>query len=124
MLNGVLWKQFFMSALYPGLYGRAYEVVKQERTVHEQRKPNHLKPLERLPAQSQRNDPDKKSAASIDSGPRSRTDCTSDRQSKEVEAAVVWLAGVERNGIHKRTYPMLIMINTLLTAIARKCVIS
>jgi len=55
---------------------RRHQTVEQERAVHEQREPEHLqqahRPHERLPAQSEANEPDAQRAACIGEAARRR----------------------------------------------------
>lgn len=52
---------------------RLYQAVEQEGKVHQQGKSDYLQPLERLPAESERDDPDEQRTARVDGGPRRGT---------------------------------------------------
>jgi hypothetical protein len=62
------------------------DIVKQESSIDKKPEANDLEPLESLPAQSKRNKPNEKRAASIDRATRRGRDSTSNRQTKEVKA--------------------------------------
>ena len=86
VLDGVLREQRLRLPLHACLQRRPDQVVEQERSVHQERKAQHLKPLERLPTKAQREDPDEERAAGVDGGARCGGDGASHRQTEEVEA--------------------------------------
>lgn len=61
--------------------------VEQEGTVDQKTESDNLKPLERLPVESQRDKPDEKSTASINNTTGSSRDTAGDRDTKEVETS-------------------------------------
>jgi hypothetical protein len=66
MLNRILHQQRLRVPLHARLQRRPNQVVEQERAIHQQRKSTNLQPLERLPAEAKRDDPDEERAACID----------------------------------------------------------
>lgn len=68
MLNRVLWQQRLRLPLHTRLERRPDQVVEQERSVHKECKAQHLEPLESLPAQAERHNPDEECAARVDGG--------------------------------------------------------
>ena len=58
MLNRVLWQQRLRLPLHTRLERRPDQVVEQERSVYKEGKTQHLEPLESLPAQAERHNPD------------------------------------------------------------------
>ena len=72
--------------------GRLDDAVEQESKVDEQHEAGDLQPLERLPAEAERDDPDEEGAARVDGGARRGADAARDREAEEVEAAAVRLA--------------------------------
>ena len=73
--------------------GRLDDAVEQEGEVDEQHEAGDLQPLERLPAEAERDDPDEEGAARVDGGARRGADAARDGQAEEVEAAAgSWLA--------------------------------
>lgn len=88
MLNGLL-RQQFLHILF-GLEefkGRGNDAVEEEGEVHQQDESDNLKPLERLPAEAERDNPNKECTAGVDGRARSSADRACDRKAKEVEAA-------------------------------------
>jgi hypothetical protein len=61
------------------------QIVEQKRAVHEQRKTEHLQPLERLPAKAKGDDPDKEGTAGINSGTGCCGNSPGDAESEEIE---------------------------------------
>lgn len=87
VLNRLLGKKLFDLLLHPQEFKRGLDdAVEQEGEVHKQGESENLEPLERLPAQAKRNDPNEQSPASVNSRPRGGTDAPGDRETKEVEA--------------------------------------
>lgn len=65
---------------------RLDDAVEEEGEVDQESETKHLQPFESLPAESERNYPDKEGPAGIDCRARGGTDGASDRESKEVES--------------------------------------
>lgn len=78
MLDRVLRKKLLVLTLNACLNRRTNEIVEQERAVHQQGKTENLKPLEGLPAEAKRDNPDEESAAGIDGGAGGRADSPGD----------------------------------------------
>jgi hypothetical protein len=74
MLNRFLREKHLRLPLDTRLERRADQVIKQKRPVHQQRETRNLEPLERLPSESERHDPNKQCAASINRRARSSGD--------------------------------------------------
>jgi hypothetical protein len=72
----------------PRLERRHDQVIEQECAVHQQRKSSDLQPLERLPAKTERHDPNEQCATGIDRGARCRRHGARDREPEEVKATV------------------------------------
>jgi hypothetical protein len=87
MLNWLLRQEFLRFPLNTSLEWRPHQIIEQESSVDKQRKTENLKPLERLPAESERDHPDEERAASVDGRARRRRDSARDTEAKEVEAA-------------------------------------
>lgn len=68
--------------------GRLDDAVEEEGEVDEQREAGDLQPLERLPPEAQRHDPDEQRPARVDGRPRRRADVARHREAEEVEAPV------------------------------------
>lgn len=66
---------------------RLHEAVEQEGEVDQQREAEDLQPLERLPAEPQRHDPDEERPARVDGRPRRGADGARDGEAEEVETA-------------------------------------
>lgn len=74
---------------------RLDDAVEQEGEVDEQGEAEDLQPLERLPAEAERDDPDEERPAGVDGRAGGGADGPRDGEAKEVEAAVwfmFWLA--------------------------------
>lgn len=86
----VLHRVLRQERLWPPLHARLKrwpdQVVEQERAVYQQCETEHLEPLERLPSQTERHDPDEECTAGIDRRARCSRDSARDGQTKEVEA--------------------------------------
>jgi hypothetical protein len=65
---------------------RPDQPIEEERPVDQHDEPQHLQPLERLPAQEQRGDPDEQRSAGVNSGPGRRAHRPRHRQTEEVES--------------------------------------
>lgn len=104
---------------------RLDNAVEYKRGIHEHGETHNLEPLERLPAQAERNDPDKECPAGIDSRARGSTDIAGDGKTEEVEATVtnVSSAIVDTAEFACAAYPILIIINKLVTQRFLSCVI-
>jgi hypothetical protein len=74
--------------LHTALHWRPDQVIEQERSVDEQRKPEHLKPLECLPTKSKGHDPDEEGTTGVNGGTRRRGHGACDTETEEVEATV------------------------------------
>jgi hypothetical protein len=61
------------------------DIVEKKCTVNEACKTNDLKPFERLPAQSQRDEPDEQSAAGVDGAAGCSGDGACYRETEEIE---------------------------------------
>jgi hypothetical protein len=70
------------------LHWRLYEAVEEESRVHEESETNNLQPLEALPAQPQRDDPDEEGSASVNCRSSRSTNVASDRETKEIESSI------------------------------------
>ena len=69
-------------------YGRRVDdLVEQSSSPNEQRETDDLQPLEGLPAQSQRDEPDEERAAGVDCAAGGGADLTGDGEPEEVETA-------------------------------------
>lgn len=69
MFDGVLGEQRL--DVFPGtqkLKGRLNDAVEEKGEVHEQREARDLQPLESLPAEAERHNPDEERAACVDGG--------------------------------------------------------
>jgi hypothetical protein len=86
MLDGVLGQQRLRLPLHARLERRPNQIVEKERSVHQERKAQHLEPFERLPTKTKREDPDKERATCVDGRARCSRDGAGHRQTKEVEA--------------------------------------
>lgn len=87
MLYGLFGQQFLHMLL--GLQefkGRGNDAVEEEGEVDQQDESDNLKPLERLPAKAERDDPNKECTASVDRRARGSADGARDGKPKEVEA--------------------------------------
>ena len=71
-----------------GLKRRAHDIVEEEGAINEHGKSEHLQPLESLPAQTKRDNPDEKGAASVYCRTCGGRDSAGDGETKEVEATV------------------------------------
>lgn len=92
MLDGLLGQQFLHMLLgLEELKGRRNDAVEDESEVHQQDESDNLKPLERLPAEAKRDNPNKECTASVDGRPRGSADGARDGKAKEVEATRVLL---------------------------------
>ena len=88
MLDGLLGKQLlYVGARLEESEGRLDDAVEEEGEVDEQREAADLQPLERLPAEAQRDDPDEQRPARVDGRARRGADVARDREAEEVEAA-------------------------------------
>jgi hypothetical protein len=67
---------------------RVDNLIEQRRAPDQQRETEHLQPLERLPAQAQRDEPDEQRAARVDCAAGCCGDLARDGEAEEVEAAV------------------------------------
>lgn len=87
MLDGLLGKKLldFLIDLEE-LEGRLDNAIEKEGEVDEEAETDDLQPLERLPAEAERNDPDEKGTAGVDGGSRGGAHTTGDGDAKEVEA--------------------------------------
>ncbi len=63
------------------------DAVEEESEVDEQGEAEDLQPLESLPAEAERDDPDEEGAAGVDGGARGGGDAARDGEAEEVEAA-------------------------------------
>jgi hypothetical protein len=88
LLRQKLWRLFTGSK---ELKGWLHQTVEEKGRIDEKYEANHLKPLERLPAQPQRDEPDEKCPACVDGRSRGRTDASRHRQAEEVEATIALL---------------------------------
>jgi hypothetical protein len=66
---------------------RVDDLVEQHRAPDQQRETCHLQPLETLPAQAQRDEPDEKRAARVDCAACCGGDLARDGEAEEVETA-------------------------------------
>lgn len=98
MLNGLFRQQRLRLPLNTALERRPDKVVEEEGSIHEQRKAKHLEPLERLPAKSKRDNPDKQGAGSINGRARGCRDGAGDAKAKEVETTAVFVNTWSRTG--------------------------
>lgn len=82
-------KQFSLSyfARKTRLQGWTYDIVEQERPIDQQDKAQHLQPLEGLPSERERDQPNEQGAAGVDRAARGRGDRPGDGEAEEVEAA-------------------------------------
>jgi hypothetical protein len=87
MLNRLLREQLLDLLDAEELKRRLDDAVEQEGEVDEECKPGNLQPLECLPAQAERDDPDEQGAARVDGRPRGSADAARDGEAEEVEAA-------------------------------------
>lgn len=85
MLNWLLREKFLNLVHLEKLERRLNNPVEQERKVDEQDKANNLQPLERLPAKTERDNPDEQGAASVDGRPRGSADAACNRYTEKVE---------------------------------------
>ena len=93
MLDGLLGQQLLDLLDAEEGEGRLDDAVEQEGEVDKQHEAGDLQPLERLPAEAERDDPDEEGAARVDGGARRGADAARDGQAEEVEAAAgSWLA--------------------------------
>ena|SRR5690349_12426568 len=86
MLNRLLRKQLLDLPDTEELKRRLNNAVEEESEVNEQGEAYNLQPLERLPAETERNDPNEEGSACIDSRTRGGADTACHGQSEEVEA--------------------------------------
>lgn len=87
VLDRLLRKKLFDLLLHPQAFKRGLDdAVEQKGEVNKQSESNNLEPLERLPSQAKRDDPNEQGPASVDSRPRGGTDAPGDRETKKVEA--------------------------------------
>lgn len=87
MLYGLLGQQFLHILLgLEEFEGRGNDAVEEEGEVDQQDEPDNLKPLERLPAETERDDPNKECTASVNGRARGSADGACDGKPKEVEA--------------------------------------
>jgi len=70
------------------LKGRLDDAVEQEGEVDEEGEAGHLQPLERLPAEAERDDPDEEGPAGVNGRAGGGADGPRDGEAEEVEAAV------------------------------------
>jgi hypothetical protein len=88
VLNGILGQQIILLPFDTRLHWWLNKIVEQKGSINQQRKSKNLKPLECLPTQAQRDNPDKEGTARVDRGTRGRGDGSSHGETEEVEAAV------------------------------------
>lgn len=69
-----------------GFERRTNDIVEQECTVNKASETDDLKPFERFPAQSQRDEPNEKSAAGVDGAAGCGGDGACYRETEEVES--------------------------------------
>lgn len=89
MLNGLLGQQLlrlFLDA--QKLEGRLDDAVEQKGGIHQQGEADNLQPLERLPSEAERHNPDEERPARVNGGARGGTDGAGNGEPKEVEAAI------------------------------------
>lgn len=99
MLDGIFGQQYIplpLLARQASLQRRANDIIEQEGSIDKKRKAGNLKPFERLPAETERYEPDEKRAASVDRAARGSRHITRDRQTEEVEATRGWLIKMKR----------------------------
>lgn len=90
MLHGLLGQQLLHLLLGPQEFeGRLDDAVEQEGEVDEQGETGNLQPLERLPAEAERDDPDEEGPAGVDGRAGGGADGPRDGEAEEVEAAVL-----------------------------------
>lgn len=114
MFNRLLRQQLLDLLHTQKLERRLHEAVEQESEIHQHGKADDLQPLERLPTEAERDDPDEERAARVDSRARGGADGAGDGEAEEVEASGEGVSMVCRGG-KGGTYPMLIMIKILDT---------
>lgn len=87
MFHGLLGQQLLYLLLGPQeLKGRLDDAVEQEGEVDEEGEAKDLQPLESLPAEAERDDPDEERPAGIDGRAGGSTDGPRDGKAEEVEA--------------------------------------
>lgn len=89
VFNRLLGQELFDRFLwFQKLKGRLHNSIEQEGKVDKQSETGYLQPLERLPAEAERDNPDEKGAARVDGRARRGADGACDREAKEVETAL------------------------------------
>lgn len=89
VLHWLLGQQLLDLLLGPQeLKGRLDDAVEEEGEVDEQGEADDLQPLERLPAEAERDDPDEERPARVDGRAGGGADAARDGEAEEVEAAV------------------------------------
>lgn len=87
MLYGLLGQQLLHMLLgLEEFKGWGNDAIEEEGEVDQQDESDNLKPLERLPAEAERDDPNKERTASVDRRARGSADGARDGKPKEVEA--------------------------------------
>ena len=77
-----------MMPLIAGFQRRPDQVIEEESAIYQKYESKYLQPLERLPTQPKRYNPDKQCSARINGGARCCADGSGDGETEEVEAAV------------------------------------
>lgn len=86
VLDWLLRKKFLDFFNLEELKWRLDDAVEQEGEVDEKGKTNNLEPLERLPPEAKRDNPNEQGTASVDGRPGGSANATGNRQTKKVEA--------------------------------------
>lgn len=88
MFNRLLRQQLLHLADAEEFERRLDDAVEQESKVDEQAEADDLEPLERLPAEAERDDPDEERAARVDGGAGGGAHAAGYGETEEVEATV------------------------------------
>lgn len=64
------------------------DAVEDKGRIHQQCEANNLQPFKGFPTETQRDDPDKESSASVNGRPRCSANTSSHREAEEIEATV------------------------------------
>jgi hypothetical protein len=90
MLNRLFRQELLHLSHAEELERRLNDAVEEEGEVHQESETDNLQPLERLPAEAERDHPDEQGTAGVDGGARRGADAAGDGEAEEVEAAVGW----------------------------------